>query len=625
MSNKSRFAFRDVRSDDDLLASGRPPKSIQIQRSNPVSKKSLSLVSAVKKKGGRIFGKFKQFAIKYAAKAALGPVGYAAFKVIDGKFNISGKLGNAISGKLGKNSLSSVSKMASVASIGAKIIEETNPERIRRPLKDGFSLSSSAAAKSLSQTSAATLTSSLISGIPLGSAIPMPIREFKTAASLVKSPRFWNPNKSAFQLDTKEVKLADNAVSHIPASSEKAVLYPQRGLLEDEIMYRLTLVAENVYAPTRQYAIASGYGELTILEGFRGEHTGTSPHETGEAIDFTLGDGSLANSVNCFKLATWMRRHVLYDQLILCFSSVMGGQVWIHVTFTPDARRRQVLTKLFNDLHVEGLHLYGAYSDPTIQAQETANDTENEQYADKLISTLIQRQEQLEPVDVNTVNPVQTMINTITTGSNVGVNRECNASCVVVSPISLQQLSSSFIIKTAQFVKNELINLGMTFKSRDEMNALYDTNFDVYHLELEKYMCIAVVTVRRLSINYPSLGLELYDGPSGVEYNAENNRYFTTFGSLLHFGEVPLPVGVKFAFDTMLFSKHGPSVDMIASGGNIYYEVQDCAAYIDEWKTSWRNPFDGYSASYPTTAEFNTPIVSPAGCAPGSFVEAIEV
>lgn len=614
MANKLRFAFRDIRTTVELLASGRPPKSIEIRRSNPVSKKLTSLTSLAKKKiGGGLFGKLKKFAVKYAAKAALGPAGYAAFKVIDGKFNISGKIGGAISAKFGKNPLSSLSKTASRASIGAKIIEETNPEKIRRPIREGLSASASAAARSLSETHAANIRASLISGIPMGSALPAIPRQFKTAASLVASHRFWNPTKATFELDANEVKLANNAVQYIPASTPDAVLYPQRGLLEDEIIYRLTLLAENVYAPTQAHAVSAGYGGLRILEGFRAEHTGTSPHETGEAIDITLGSGSLTFSRQCYELAQWMRDNILYDQLILCFSPIEGGQVWIHVSFTPDSRRRQVLTKPFNDLHVDGLHLYGGYSSATAQNADVAYMSEVNDSADALMDTLVERQERSEPVALDTVNPVQSPANLITTGTVTGADGvECTSACVVAAPPGVVWVSSAEVQNMANQVKSELMALGLTFKSADELSP--DTDFDAYHRELEKYMCIAVPTLRRLYEQYPSVGLEIYSGPSGTEYNAESNRYYSQYGSQVAKGETPLPAGLKCAFDTILLSKYGPSADFISAGGGIYFGIDGCAGNIGDWQENWRNPWDGTQTNYPTAPEYNTISYSPAGC-----------
>lgn len=400
---KKKFAFRDVRAIAQLLASGRPPQSIQIKKSNPVSKK----LSKIKNKVAGATSKFlKSKATAAATTAVLGPVAGAFAAKLLGKVKLPGF------GKLGGN-ISKVQTAASVVALGATIIEETNPDKIRRPLKEGLSASAAAMAKPLAETVAAAAAASLVSGAPLASGLPTIPRPFKTAASLVKSPRFFNPLNEAYPIDEKEKATAERAVKHVTISTPNERLYPQRGLLEDELMYRLTLLAENVYAPANTYAIAQGWGEIKILESFRAENSSTSQHELGEAVDITLGDGTLNQSARCFALAQWMRDHILYDQLILCFDGSGGGQVWIHASFRAEARRRQVLTKTFNDMHVEGLHLY---QQATASDADVALQKDGEQFE----AMLAARQKRLEPVGLDTVRP-QELPNENSFGSDTSV------------------------------------------------------------------------------------------------------------------------------------------------------------------------------------------------------------
>ena len=400
---KKKFAFRDVRSTIDLLASGRLPLPLKFIKSNPVSKKLSKFTNKAKSAIAKgLNSKFmKSKLVSAATKAALGPIGAAVLAKVAGKVKIpgAGKIAEGV-GKI-KGSLGSIQKFARLASVGVSIAEQLNPNKIRRPIKEGLSASASAAAKNLAETVAASTIQSLLTGAPLASAMPTLPTPFKTAASLLASPRFFNPTGTAYVVDAKEKQTAETAVKHVTISTPDARLYPQRGLLEDELMYRLTLLAENVYAPAREYALSAGFGAVRILEGFRSENNAISQHELGEAIDITLGDGSLAVAQQCFRLAQWMRDHVLYDQLILCFDQSGGGQVWIHASFKIDGRRRQVMTKTYNDTHVPGLHIY---------TPAVGTDTEtvaNVATGEKFLNILAERQQRLQPVGLDTQLPQQ--------------------------------------------------------------------------------------------------------------------------------------------------------------------------------------------------------------------------
>lgn len=408
-TGKKKFGFRDVRAAAALLASGRPPKSIQIKKSSGVSSKLSKLKNKVSGATSKIL---KSKIVGAATTAALGPVAVAFAAKLIGKVKLP-KFGF---GKLGGGA-SKVTAIAAGVALGAKIIEETNPEKIRRPLNEGLSASASAMAKPLAETVAKSVATGLVSA-SLGSGLPMRPREFKTPSSLVKSPRFFNPLNDSFTLDAKENTIAEKAVKHVSISTPENRLYPQRGLLEDEIMYRLVLLAENVYAPTNQYTIDRGWGAVKILDGFRVENSTTSDHEKGEALDLTLGDGSLNNTERCFDLAQWMRDNILYDQLILCFDASAGGQVWIHASFRPDARRRQVLTKAFNDTHVDGLHIYewtpASSEDQALQAA-----------GDAFSTMLADRQQRLQPIGLDTPTPQDLAGNGIGVGTSGGFGGDC--------------------------------------------------------------------------------------------------------------------------------------------------------------------------------------------------------
>lgn len=413
-----RFAFRDIRSTAELLSSGRPPKSLKFIKNNPVSKKLIKLKNKVAGKLGGLAGKAAAIKAKadnaisklpLASKIPYGQLGQVAAARIAGHY--AGKIAQTKSGgKLINNAVgaattavtvfNSAKQIASIAELGVSIVEELDPRKIRRPLSqyaDKISASASAQGKELAATVAASVLSSLVSGAPLGSGLPSPSRAFKTAASLANSPRFFNPTQRTYTFDAEEQISASKAVRHVPISTPASRLYPQAGLLEDEIMYRLTLLAENVYLPTQNKSRELGFGTPRILEGFRAENSATSQHERGEAIDITVG-----TIENCYALAQWMKDHIMYDQLILCHD--ISGQAWIHASFRLDSRRRNVLTKTYNDQFVDGLHVY----DPPIAIGTTVVDADTQTdiaEGEKFIELLSAREQRLHPIGLDSDAP----------------------------------------------------------------------------------------------------------------------------------------------------------------------------------------------------------------------------
>lgn len=406
-TGKKRFAFRDIRTAEELLKSGRPPKSVSVKRSASGTTKLAKLSNKI---GGGLLraglSALKTKAAPLAAKAALGPIGGAIAAQVAGKYG--GPLLDKLAGKV-----ASFAKLNTATTTGINITEEMNPDNIRRPLPkydNKISSSASVIAAPLSQTVASAITSTLTAGTPQATGMPNIPRIFKTPASLVKSPRFFNPYRRTFTVKPDEKILADKAVRHVVISTPEARLYPQAGLLEDELMHRLVLLAENVYAPAREYAVAQGWGTPTILDGFRAENSTTSPHERGEAIDITIKN----DATKCFNLAVWLRDHILYDQLILCFD--ITGQTWLHISFNATARRRQVLTKTFNDTFVEGLHIYQAGSPADVAADVIAGDN--------YLKLVAQREQRLYPVAIDSDLPQQSsdLLNAL---SGDGAGRDC--------------------------------------------------------------------------------------------------------------------------------------------------------------------------------------------------------
>jgi hypothetical protein len=144
------------------------------------------------------------------------------------------------------------------------------------------------------------------------------------------------------------------------------LVQPQLGLLEDDIVYRLALLAVNVLQPLRDH-----YPNIVIKSGFRQVNSGVSQHETGEAVDIQINNQT---PELLYEVANWMQHNLPFDQLVLSFTNIGDGQPWIHVSFSPQSLRQQVLTKDFADTFHEGLFfvesLTGEEAAAAVRAQD---------------------------------------------------------------------------------------------------------------------------------------------------------------------------------------------------------------------------------------------------------------
>ena len=125
----------------------------------------------------------------------------------------------------------------------------------------------------------------------------------------------------------------------------RSLVRPQLGLYEDDIVYRLAMLATNVLEPLKKR-----YPRLVIKSGFREVNGGIGQHERGEAVDIQLANQT---DDSLLEMAKWIRDNLPYDQLILNFSN--QSRPWIHVSFSPDALRQEVLTKDYADGFTPGL------------------------------------------------------------------------------------------------------------------------------------------------------------------------------------------------------------------------------------------------------------------------------
>lgn len=133
----------------------------------------------------------------------------------------------------------------------------------------------------------------------------------------------------------------------------------QSGLLEDDVVYRLSLLATNVLQPLKNQ-----FPNIYIVSGLREANSGVGQHEKGEAADIRLTNQTDANLL---AMAVYARDHLAFDQLILNFTT---DQVpWMHISFSCDSLRYQVLTKDFSDTFHEGLSIVVPYTGEELAAQ----------------------------------------------------------------------------------------------------------------------------------------------------------------------------------------------------------------------------------------------------------------
>lgn len=151
-----------------------------------------------------------------------------------------------------------------------------------------------------------------------------------------------------------------------------SLITPQLGLLEDDIVYRLSLMAVNILQPLRQK-----YPNIVVRSGFRQVNTGVGQHESGEAVDLQINNQT---PMLLYEVAKWMEANLHFDQLILNFTNIGDRQPWIHVSFSPQSLRGQVLTKDFADEFHDGLFLVEA-----LTGEEAAAARRAQAALDKLI------------------------------------------------------------------------------------------------------------------------------------------------------------------------------------------------------------------------------------------------
>ena len=120
----------------------------------------------------------------------------------------------------------------------------------------------------------------------------------------------------------------------------------QVGLSVEEICCNLKLLAVNCIEPIR-----AQYPTAFVTNTFR-RGDSKSQHNKGQAADIQFRGLAKAQY---FTVAQWIRDNVSYDQLLLEYKTTGTGLPWIHISFSKDRQRKQVLTFLNDRTYGQGL------------------------------------------------------------------------------------------------------------------------------------------------------------------------------------------------------------------------------------------------------------------------------
>ena len=106
----------------------------------------------------------------------------------------------------------------------------------------------------------------------------------------------------------------------------------------------LKRICEEILEPLRAFAgqpiiIGSGYRSPTLNKAVGGVKN--SQHMTGEAADIHLPDNATGR-----KWFLWMMDNLKFDQLIMEKSTPSSTRYWIHVSFSRNRCRQQVIQNL---------------------------------------------------------------------------------------------------------------------------------------------------------------------------------------------------------------------------------------------------------------------------------------
>jgi len=145
--------------------------------------------------------------------------------------------------------------------------------------------------------------------------------------------------------DMQNIKLSKNFwLSELVKSNTADRLGIDNWPTDEKVINSLKLVTRNVLQPVREYYDIpmnpnSGYRCLELNRVLKSKDT--SQHPKGQAIDFEVP------VISNFELASWVRRNVQFDQLILEMYNPKEGlnSGWVHCSYvSEDENRGEILT-----------------------------------------------------------------------------------------------------------------------------------------------------------------------------------------------------------------------------------------------------------------------------------------
>ena len=134
------------------------------------------------------------------------------------------------------------------------------------------------------------------------------------------------------------------------AAVTKDIIVAQAGLSYGEIIFNLQSLALNVLEPIKKV-----YPDMFVTSAFRSlknaSNSSTSQHPKGMAADVQFKG---ATKEEYYELAVKIAKFIKYDQLILEYCNYTKNP-WIHISFSEERNKTQVLTFFNHKKHSDGL------------------------------------------------------------------------------------------------------------------------------------------------------------------------------------------------------------------------------------------------------------------------------
>lgn len=129
---------------------------------------------------------------------------------------------------------------------------------------------------------------------------------------------------------------------------DNALRSGEGGLSVEEIVCNLKLLAVNCLEPIR-----AKYPNSFVTNTWRPPSGNPrSQHPRGQAADIQFRN---IPKTEYYNIAQWIKDNVSYDQLLLEYKTTGSGLPWIHISFSKDGSRKQVLTLLNDKTYAQGL------------------------------------------------------------------------------------------------------------------------------------------------------------------------------------------------------------------------------------------------------------------------------